>query len=229
MKNNIAACSLLLALLASLRAEDNPEFPKFRMVELDEKLTVGYAVLLADVNGDGKKDIVVVDTQRVLWFENPTWKQAHHHPGRHQGRQRLHLTPTTSTATARSTSLSALSGSRPTPKTSGTLQWLKRGKTLDEPWQIYPDRYGADRPPHPLHRYRRHRQAALVSCPLHRPRQQPDRATGWTALRCRVAAYRIPADPDQGPLGARNFRREHARRPQFLAGATAGVPRAKTS
>src|SRR5438105_4598033 len=48
---------------------------KFRMVELPEKLTVGYAVLCVDVNGDGKKDIVVVDTTRVIWFENPSWKR----------------------------------------------------------------------------------------------------------------------------------------------------------
>src|ERR1700756_819313 len=50
-------------------------FPGFRMQELNERLGVGYAVVLADVNGDGKKDIVVVDTKRVLWFENPTWKK----------------------------------------------------------------------------------------------------------------------------------------------------------
>ena len=63
--------------LAPLQAQDAPPgvvFPAFRVQELDEKLGVGYAVVLADVNGDGKKDIVVVDTSRVLWFENPTWK-----------------------------------------------------------------------------------------------------------------------------------------------------------
>ena len=49
-------------------------FANFRMVELPEKIGVGYAVLLVDVNGDGKKDIVVVDQKRVIWFENPTWK-----------------------------------------------------------------------------------------------------------------------------------------------------------
>ena len=46
----------------------------FRTQEIETKLGVGYAVLLVDVNHDGKKDIVVVDTKRVIWYENPTWK-----------------------------------------------------------------------------------------------------------------------------------------------------------
>src|SRR5438105_12507635 len=80
MKNLLACLVLFGALggLAPVVAQQTPPdgaFPKFRMQELDEKLKVGYAVLLADVNGDGKKDIVVVDTNRVLWFENPTWKK----------------------------------------------------------------------------------------------------------------------------------------------------------
>src|ERR1700740_2728508 len=50
-------------------------FVSLRMVEIDKSLSVGYAVLLVDVNGDGKKDIVVVDTTRVVWYENPTWKR----------------------------------------------------------------------------------------------------------------------------------------------------------
>src|SRR5260370_36051076 len=47
----------------------------FRVQEIETGLSIGYAVLLVDVNGDGKKDIVVVDTTRVVWYENPTWKR----------------------------------------------------------------------------------------------------------------------------------------------------------
>ena len=70
----VAILAFFAAALANSAGEatDKP-FAKFRMVELPEKLSVGYAVLLVDVNGDGKKDIVVVDTTRVIWFENPTW------------------------------------------------------------------------------------------------------------------------------------------------------------
>src|SRR3954471_19810008 len=45
----------------------------FRVQEISDRLTIGYATRLVDVNGDGKLDIVVVDTARVIWFENPNW------------------------------------------------------------------------------------------------------------------------------------------------------------
>ena len=48
---------------------------KFNAVEIERELGVGYAVSLVDVNADGKLDIVVVDTERVLWYENPTWQR----------------------------------------------------------------------------------------------------------------------------------------------------------
>src|SRR6266480_707618 len=45
------------------------------MQEIETGLKVGYAVLLVDINNDGKPDIVVADTNRVVWYENPTWKR----------------------------------------------------------------------------------------------------------------------------------------------------------
>lgn len=46
----------------------------FRAQEFATDLTVGYAVSLVDMNADGKQDIVVVDSLRVIWYENPSWK-----------------------------------------------------------------------------------------------------------------------------------------------------------
>ncbi len=47
----------------------------WQAVELPTKLTVGYAVRAIDMNDDRKLDIAIVDSKRVLWLENPTWKE----------------------------------------------------------------------------------------------------------------------------------------------------------
>lgn len=47
---------------------------QFRTEEIAKDLGTVYAVRLADVNGDGKKDIVAITGGRALWYENPTWK-----------------------------------------------------------------------------------------------------------------------------------------------------------
>src|SRR5712672_3904602 len=49
--------------------------PKFRMVEIDSKIEIGYAVTVADVDGDKKPDILVVDKKQIVWYRNPTWEK----------------------------------------------------------------------------------------------------------------------------------------------------------
>src|SRR5262245_2588417 len=165
----------------------------FRMEELPEKLSVGYAVLLVDVNGDRKTDIVVVDTTRVIWLENPSWKvrtvikgmtkadnvciDAHDIDG--DGQLDFAL---------------GAGWKNLSTKEPGTLQWLKPGKTLDEPWSLYP----IDLEP-TIHRIRfadidGNGKPALISVPL-LGRNSPA-ANNWTdGQPIRVTAYRIPKDP----------------------------------
>ena len=41
---------------------------------LPVELQVGYAVRTLDLNGDGKLDILITDSKRYLWLENPNWQ-----------------------------------------------------------------------------------------------------------------------------------------------------------
>jgi hypothetical protein len=47
---------------------------KWRDEVLPVELSVGYAVRILDLSGDGKLDIAIVDSRRFIWLENPMWK-----------------------------------------------------------------------------------------------------------------------------------------------------------
>ena len=102
------------------------------MKELDKSLSVGYAVLLVDVNGDGKTDIGVVDTTRVIWFENPTWKMR----TILKGMTRADNVCIAAADIDGDGKIDFALGADWKPfntKTGGTLQWLQQPKSLDEP------------------------------------------------------------------------------------------------
>ncbi len=70
MRILLSVLSLLLA-PAGVFAEG---FPRFEGEVLDPDIgKVCYAVTLADVNGDGKPDVVALSENRVQWYENPSW------------------------------------------------------------------------------------------------------------------------------------------------------------
>src|SRR5262245_32759140 len=47
----------------------------FRAQEIQKDFGVVYAVLTADINNDGKPDIVAINPTQVVWFENPSWQK----------------------------------------------------------------------------------------------------------------------------------------------------------
>ncbi|HYE98033.1 MAG TPA: FG-GAP and VCBS repeat-containing protein [Planctomycetota bacterium] len=63
------------ALLSLVLAQD--ALPPFKEQVVDPDVGVGYALTVADVNADGKPDLVVVTEQpdQVVWYENPSWKK----------------------------------------------------------------------------------------------------------------------------------------------------------
>jgi hypothetical protein len=190
----LLAALLFWALAARSDEAGGPvAFPRFRTEEIETGLKVGYAVLLVDVNGDGKKDIVVVDTTRVVWYENPTWKRRTIIEG---------LTRPDNVCIAAydidgDGQLDFALGADWKPfntREGGTLQWLKRGKTLDEPWTIHP--IGTEPT---VHRIRfadldGGGKPALVVGPL--MGQNSTAKNNWMdGAPVRILAYQIPKDP----------------------------------
>jgi hypothetical protein len=191
-----AVCALLAAvtLLPARGADAQPSaMPTFRMQELENKLGVGYAVLIADVNADGKPDIIVVDTSRVLWYENPSWK-------RHTIIEGL-TRPDNVCASAYDIDgdgkLDLALGADWKPfntKEGGTLQWLRQGKNVDDPWTLYAI---GEEPT--VHRIRfidlyAEGKSRLVVTPL-MGRNATQKQNWMDGSPARILAYSIPKDP----------------------------------
>lgn len=49
--------------------------PKFKHQVVDDKIQIGYGLAIADVQGDGKPDILLADKNQIVWYENPTWQK----------------------------------------------------------------------------------------------------------------------------------------------------------
>lgn len=182
-----------LVLFASVVCAQEASPWKFKMQEIETKLGVGYAVLLVDVDGDGKKDIVVVDTTRVVWYQNPDWKRR----SIIEGGTKADNVCIDSYDIDGDGKLDFALGADWKPfntKAGGTLQWLQRGKSLDEPWTIHP----IDMEP-TIHRIRfadidGDGKAELISVPL-MGRGSSAKANWTDGDPVRVTAYKIPANP----------------------------------
>lgn len=191
----LAACALLpsIAYAGAFR---------FKVQELTTELEVGYAVNLADMNGDGRPDIVVVDTERVIWFEQPTCEPADRAWAQHtiiEGQTRPHNVCIAPYDIDGDGMLDFALGADWRPfdtATGGTIQWLRRGAGNGETWSVLPI---GEEPT--VHRMRfadldgdgRHE---LVVVPLMgRGTERP----AFDQRPIRILAYRIPRDPARDP------------------------------
>ena len=166
------------------KSDENEEaaFPEFETKVIDPQIgKVCYAVTVADVDGDEKLDVVSVSEKGVYWYENPSWNRrtiienqtdldnvciaAHDIDG--DGKVDFAL------------------GAGWTK--IGTIQWLSRGKTLDEKWTVHPIAKEAW-----THRMRfadvlGKEKSQLVVSPLNKT----------VGNGVRLTAFEIPADPQK--------------------------------
>ncbi|MCA9412675.1 MAG: VCBS repeat-containing protein [Candidatus Omnitrophica bacterium] len=71
----LAIWALAAAPLATRAQETEPAVPKFEIHEISGDIGVGRCVDLVDVNSDGKLDVVAMTSNKIVWFENPSWKE----------------------------------------------------------------------------------------------------------------------------------------------------------
>ena len=64
-----------LCILLSAATLAHAQSPNFTEQLIDAEVGIGYGLAAADVNGDGRKDILLADSKVIVWYENPTWKK----------------------------------------------------------------------------------------------------------------------------------------------------------
>lgn len=194
VKQHVASF-ILMALIASLSQGAERAFPQFRAQQLDEKLTVGYGVLLIDLNGDHKPDIVVADSKRVIWFENPSWAMHVILQGQ-TAPDNVAIAPIDLRGDGKPDLILGAGWKGYNTKDNSTLQWLARGQNVAEPWTLHP--IGFDEVAlHRMHVATIDRKPRVFAAPL--LGRGASQKGNWSESTPKLLEYDIPADPIQGP------------------------------
>lgn len=133
MKNVLILLTTILVVGGStLSAAD---FPTFKAVTIDEHAgEIVYAVTLADVNGDKQPDVVAVTEDAVYWYENPSW-QKHVIVKNQTQKDNVCIAPQDIDGDGKIDF--ALGAGWLNGKNTGTIQWLTRGESLEQPWSVH--------------------------------------------------------------------------------------------
>jgi hypothetical protein len=199
-KSILGSLALSLSLIAPAMAADDAKPPlQFKVQDIDKSLTVGYAVRIVDLNGDGKPDILVCDANRVIWFSNPDWKLHTIIDNKAAGVTADNVCIDTYDIDGDGKLDIALGADwKPgNTKANGSLQWLQQPANIDDPWKVHKI---FDSEP-TLHRINfadldGSGKKVLVVAPL-KGANSTDKLGAENGVR--LLAMKIPADPVKGP------------------------------
>ncbi|HVJ85415.1 MAG TPA: VCBS repeat-containing protein, partial [Caulifigura sp.] len=124
----------ILGVVSSSALAADPRFEQ-AFVEDNACRVAVYAVTLADVDGDSKNDVVAVTENKVLWYRNPDWKR---HVIIEDQTELDNVCIAAHDIDGDGQIDFAVGAGWLNGKNLGTIQWLSRGKSLDEKWTVHP-------------------------------------------------------------------------------------------
>jgi hypothetical protein len=184
---------VIAALLLVLFAQ--AAIPKFReeVIETDSG-GPGYNSCIADINGDGKPDIVLIteNKDQVLWYENPTWKRRVMTSGLPKLPEPI--TPFDVDGDGKTELIVGGDWVMADTLTSGSVWLLKRPENLDQPWT--PIQIDKEPSMHRLAVLTLNGKKELVgACLMGRGTKAPD----WDGPGAPIYLLRPDGDPFKGP------------------------------
>lgn len=192
MPSGTLVAGLGVIFLMFVQEQQPARFPRWEGQEIDARVgNVCYALTTADVNGDGKLDIVAVSEDAVMWYENPQWTK--HEVTRGQtARDNVCIAAHDIDGDGRIDFALGAGWRPPDTETASTLQWL--GRDAEGRWQIHAIRF--EEPS--MHRVRwgdvlGTGEPQLVVVPL---QGRGTRGPNWgEGAGVKVLVYSVPADP----------------------------------
>ena len=195
MKSRPVCLLGLFACLISLSTMRAAELD-FRGQELPTRLTVGYAVRLLDMNEDKRLDLVIVDSKRFLWLENPNWDEHVIFEDKEAKNDNVCFAPADIDGDGRLDFAVGRDWQFGNTKSGGTIGWITGGDDPTKPWRYH--HIGEEPTTHRMQFFDLNgdKQPQLVVAPLKgRDTTGPEYAENGV----RLLSYKIPKDPVKGP------------------------------
>ncbi len=163
--------------------------------ELPTRLTVGYAVRLVDMNDDQRLDICIVDSERILWLENPNWNE-HVLIEKQTKKDNVCFAPYDIDGDGKLDFAVGADWRPADTETSGSIQWIGGGKSPGEKWDVIP--IGQEPTTHRMNfaDLDGDGKAELIVSPL---MGKGSKGPHFAETGVRLLSYKIPADPVKGP------------------------------
>jgi hypothetical protein len=166
---------------------------RFRAVDVQTGWGVVYAVRVADINADGRPDIVAINPSQMAWYENPTWQR---HVIVDGSAPKDHVTLAAEDVDGDGRVEIALgAGWNPRNTTSGGELFLatRTDPSGREPWTI--ESLGAEPTLHRIRWATLGPRRALVVTPLHGRGTSPP---SWQGIGARIFALAAPSTRGKG-------------------------------